>query len=334
MPSAFALLARNGMEPMTTRQGALSLTTRSRARIGDRIFRGWAWLMAAMLVVLMLLLVYELVEGSQLGLREFGLRFATDSRWDPVSGRYGALPAVVGTVVSSLLALALAGPLGLLAAIFLAELCPQRVEAPLSFLIELLASVPSVVYGLWGLYVMVPVLRDPVQIWLYRNLGTLSVFGCTPRGIGMMAAVLILAIMIMPYAIAVSRDVLRAVPNDQREAMLALGATRWETIWRAVVPYARPGIIGGLLLALGRAVGETMAVTMLIGNRSDLSVCLFSPGYTLSSQIANEFAEAVSPLHVSVLIELALLLFLITLVLNGAARLLVWRISNRVPVRR
>jgi phosphate transport system permease protein len=313
---------------------ALTEKTISRKRgllhlnVGDVLFRGWTWLMAAALIMVMLLLVYELYDGSRPGLQRFGLRFLTERRWDPVFEHFGALPAIFGTVVSSLLALAIAAPLGLMAAIFLAELSPRWLDQPLSFLIELLASVPSVVYGLWGLYVLVPLLRNPIQTTLHRNLGFLPFFGCTPFGIGMMSAVAILAIMILPYATAVARDVLRAVPGDQREAMLALGATRWETIWRAVVPYARSGIIGGLMLALGRAVGETMAVTMLIGNRSDISACLFSPAYTLASQIANEFTESVSVLHTSVLIELGLVLFVLTLILNGLARLLVWRISR------
>jgi phosphate transport system permease protein len=306
----------------------------SRRRIGDSIFKWWTWLMAALLVVIMLLLVYELIDGAKLGLEKFGWRFLTESRWDPVTDRFGAWPAIFGTLVSSLLALAVAGPLGLLAAIFLAEIAPAWLESPLSFLIELLASVPSVVYGLWGLYVMVPVMRDPVQTWLSTRLGSLPIFACQPLGIGMMSAVGILSIMILPYGISVARDVLRAVPNEQREAMLALGATRWETIWRVVVPFARSGIIGGLLLALGRAVGETMAVTMLIGNRAQVSGCIFSPAYTLSSQIANEFTESVSPMHISALMELGLVLFAITLLLNGAARLLVWRVSRGNPMGR
>ena len=312
---------------------ALSLI-RTRGSVGDRVFRWWTWLMAAVLVVIMSLLVYELVVGSMPSIKEFGVKFLSGASWDPVNDRFAAWPAIYGTVVSSLLALLIAGPLGLMAAVYLAELCPAWLESPLSFFIELLAAIPSVVYGMWGLYVMVPVMRDPAQQWLSEHLGALPIFGCQPLGIGMMAAVAILAIMILPYAISVARDVLRAVPNDQREAMLALGATRWETIWRAVVPYARSGIIGGLLLALGRAVGETMAVTMLIGNRAEVSSCLFSPAYTLSSQIANEFAEAVSPMHVSALMELGLVLFGITLLLNGAARLLVWRISRGNPMGR
>ena len=289
--------------------------------------------MAATLLFIIVLLIYELFLGSRLGLERYGLSFLFDQDWNPVFQRFGALPAIFGTTVSSLLALAIAGPLGLMAAIFLAEISPSRFETPLSFLIELLASVPSVVYGLWGLYVLVPILRDPIQSSLHDNLSFLPLFGCTPLGLGMMAAVFILAIMILPYATVVARDVIRAVPDSQREAMLALGATRWETIWRAVVPYARSGIIGGLMLALGRAVGETMAVTMVIGNRPDMSPCLFNPAYTLASLIANEFTEATYDLYVSVLIELGLVLFGITLILNAAARLLVRRVSRGLEKR-
>jgi phosphate transport system permease protein len=284
--------------------------------------------MAATILALIGLLVYELYAGARLGLAQYGPGFLVGHDWNPVSQRFGALPAIYGTVVSSLLALAIAGPLGLLAAIFLAELAPARLEAPLSFLIELLASIPSVVYGLWGLYVLASILRQPVGRLLHADLGFLPVFSCTPLGVGMLAAVAILAIMILPYVTAVARDVLRAVPNHQREAMLALGATRWETIWQAVVPYARSGIVGGLMLGLGRAVGETMAVTMVIGNRPDMSACVFNPAYTLASLIANEFTEATYPLYVSALIELGLTLFGVTLVLNAVARLLVWRAGH------
>lgn len=295
---------------------------------GDVLFRGWTWLMAATILALIALLVYELYAGSRLGLARYGFRFLLDQTWDPVFEEFGALPAIYGTVVSSLLALAIAGPLGLLSAIFLAELAPRWLEAPLSFLIELLASIPSVVYGLWGLFVLAPILRQPVGSSFRNTLGFLPLFSCTPLGIGMLAAVIILAIMILPYITAVARDVLRAVPNDQREAMLALGATRWETIWRVVVPYARSGIIGGLMLGLGRAVGETMAVTMVIGNRPEISACLFNPAYTLASLIANEFTEATYDLYVSVLIELGLVLLGVTLLLNALAHVLVLRVGG------
>jgi len=299
--------------------GLLGATKKNR---GDLIFEIFLLLMALTLVGLVVLLFIELVAGSFPALPTFGWRFFFSSKWDPVREEFGALPAIYGTIVSSLLALAIAGPIGLLSAIFLAEYAPRWLERPLSFLIELLASIPSVVYGLWGLFVLVPLLR-PAELFLNRHLGSIPLFACMPWGIGMLAAVAILAIMILPYSTAVARDVIRAVPRAQREAMLALGATRWETIWYVVVPYARSGIIGGLMLALGRALGETMAVTMLIGNRPEISACLFDPAYTLASQIANEFTEATSALYLSALIELGLVLFAITFLMNIFARLLV-----------
>lgn len=300
---------------------------------GDFIFQAWTFGMAALVVGIILLLVYELYEGSKLGLSEYGFSFLFDRTWDPVFREFGALPAIFGTIVTSFLALTIAGSLGLLSAIFLAEYAPRWIRSPISFLVELLASIPSVVYGLWGLFVLTRFLRAPIGSFLHEVFGFLPLFSCNPLGIGIFAAVIILSIMILPYTIAVARDVLRAVPNQQREAMLALGATRWETIWRAVVPYARSGIIGGLMLALGRAVGETMAVTMVIGNRPEMSACIFNPGYTLASLIANEFTEATYDLYVSVLIELGLVLFGITLILNGIARLLVARVAHGLEGR-
>lgn len=301
---------------------SIGLLGKTKKNSGDTIFELFLLLMALTLVSLVVLLFIELVTGSFPALPTFGLRFLTSRTWDPVREEFGALPAIYGTIVSSLLALAIAGPVGLFSAIFLAEYSPRWLERPLSFLIELLASIPSVVYGLWGLFVLVPILRK-VEVFLNQQAGSLPVFACTPWGIGMLAAVVILAIMILPYTTAVARDVIRAVPRDQREAMLALGATRWETIWHAVIPYARSGIVGGLMLALGRALGETMAVTMLIGNRPEMSTCLFNPAYTLASQIANEFTEATSAVYLSALIELGLVLFLITFSMNILARLLV-----------
>jgi phosphate transport system permease protein len=300
---------------------------------GDFLFQGWTLAMALTLLGIIVLLVIELVDGSYLGMTEYGWQFVTEQSWDPVFREFGSLPAIYGTLVSSLIALLIAGPIGLLTAIYLAELAPRWIASPISFLVELLASIPSVVFGLWGLFVLARVLREPVGPFLQQTLGFLPFFSCNPIGVGMLAAGIILAIMILPYAVAVARDVLRAVPSQQREAMLALGATRWETIWRAVVPYARSGIVGGLMLALGRAVGETMAVTMIIGNRPEMSACLFNPGYTLASLIANEFAEATYDLYVSVLIELGLVLFGITLILNAVARLLVLRMAHGMEGR-
>lgn len=307
--------------------GQSGFLSSSRKNLGDRVFEGFLFLMALTVLGLVVLLLVELVIGSFPALPTFGWRFLINRTWDPARGEFGALPAIYGTVVSSLLALAIAGPVGLFAAIFLAEFAPVWLERFLSFLIELLASIPSVVYGLWGLFVMVPVVRK-IEVWLHREAGSLPLFSCTPLGIGMLAAVLILAIMILPYSTAVARDVIRAVPRDQREAMLALGATRWETIRMVVLPYARTGILGGLMLALGRALGETMAVTMLIGNRPEISLCLFSPAHTLASQIANEFTEASTALYLSALIELGLVLFFITLIMNILARLLIWRLQT------
>ncbi len=306
---------------------ALGLLGPTKKNRGDLIFEALLLLMALTLVGLVALLFWELLVGSFPALPTFGWRFLVSKTWDPVREQFGALPAIYGTIVSSLLALAIAGPVGLLSAVFLAEFAPTWLERPLSFLIELLASIPSVVYGLWGLFVLVPIVRQ-VEVFLNRSAGSVPFFACTPWGIGLLAAVLILAIMILPYTTAVARDVIRAVPRTQREAMLALGATRWETIWKVVIPYARSGIIGGIMLALGRALGETMAVTMLIGNRPEMSACLFSPAYTLASQIANEFTEATSALYLSALIELGLVLFFITFLMNIFARLLVLRVSR------
>ncbi len=312
---------------MTYLLRTLGLVGSTKKNRGDVIFEAFLLVMALSLVGLVLLLFVELLIGSFPALPTFGFRFLFSSTWDPVHNVFGALPAIYGTIVSSLLALAVAGPIGLLSAVFLAEFAPRWLERPLSFLIELLASVPSVVYGLWGLFVLVPILRK-IELTLHQSMGTIPLFACTPWGIGMLAAVAILTIMILPYATAVARDVIRAVPRAQREAMLALGATRWETIWHVVIPYARSGIIGGLMLALGRALGETMAVTMLIGNRPEISACLFNPAYTLASQIANEFTEATSELYLSALIELGLVLFLITFVMNILARLLVLKVGG------
>jgi phosphate transport system permease protein len=248
-----------------------------------------------------------------------------------VAGEFGALPFIYGTLLSSLLALLIAVPLSLGAAIFLAELAPSWIRPPIAFLIEMLAAVPSVVYGLWGIFVLVPWLRDWVQPALGRTLGFLPLFQGPPYGIGMLAAGIILSIMVMPFITSVSREVLLAVPGSQREAALGLGATRWETTRIAVLRYGRSGLIGAILLGLGRALGETMAVTMVIGNRPEIAASLFAPGYTMASVLANEFTEATSDLYVSALVEIGLLLLLVTVVVNGFAKLLVWSVGG--PVR-
>jgi phosphate transport system permease protein len=300
----------------------------ARSGLGDRIYRGLVlasvWLVLGLAAGLVAALCWESWEA----MRAFGLRFLVTSHWDPVAGEFGALPFIYGTVLSSLLALLIAVPLSLGAAIFLAELAPAWVRPPVAFLIEMLAAVPSVVYGLWGIFVLVPWLRDWVQPALARTLGFLPLFQGPPYGIGMLAAGLILSIMVVPYITSVSREVLLAVPGSQREAALGLGATRWETTRIAVLSYGRSGLIGAILLGLGRALGETMAVTMVIGNRPEIAASLFAPGYTMASVLANEFTEATSDLYVSALVEIGLLLLVVTVLVNGFARLLVWSVSG------
>ena len=297
--------------------------SRGRSGLGDRVYRTLILSSVWLVLILAAGLVVALTWESWAAMRAFGLRFLVTSHWDPVAGEFGALPFVYGTLVSSLLALLIAVPLSLGAAVFLAELAPAWIRPPVAFLIEMLAAVPSVVYGLWGIFVLVPWLRDWVQPALGRTLGFLPLFQGPPYGIGMLAAGLILAIMIVPYITSVSREVLLAVPGSQREAALGLGATRWETTRIAVLRYGRSGLIGAILLGLGRALGETMAVTMVIGNTNRISASLLAPGSTMASVIANEFTEATGKLYLSALIEVALALFLVTLVVNAGARLLV-----------
>jgi phosphate transport system permease protein len=302
--------------------------SRGRSGLGDRVYS--TLILASVWLVLLLAagLVAALCWEAWAAIRAFGLRFLVTSHWDPVAGEFGALPFVYGTLVSSLLALLIAVPLSLGAAVFLAELAPTWIRPPVAFLIEMLAAVPSVVSGLWGIFVLVPWLRDWVQPALGRSLGFLPLFQGPPYGIGMLAAGLILSIMIVPYITSVSREVLLAVPGSQREAALGLGATRWETTRIAVLRYGRSGLIGAILLGLGRALGETMAVTMVIGNRPEVSVSLFAPGYTMASLIANEFSEATGDLHLSALMAVGFILLLVTFAVNALARWLVWRTAR------
>ena len=297
---------------------------------GDRLFRLAVRAAGASVFVVGLGLLVSLVWESQEAIRAFGLRFLVTSTWDPVAGEFGTLPFVYGTLVSSALAMVIAVPLSLGAAIYLAELAPFWIRPPIIFLIELLAAVPSVVYGLWGIFVLVPWLRQTVEPLLGATLGFLPLFQGPPYGIGMLAAGVLLSIMVVPFITSVSREVLLAVPNSQREAALGLGATRWETTRMAVIRYGRSGLIGAVLLGLGRALGETMAVTMVIGNRPEIAVSLFAPGYTMASVIANEFTEATSDLYVSALVEVGLLLLVLTLIVNALARLLVWGVGGPV----
>jgi phosphate transport system permease protein len=300
-----------------------------RLRSGDEIAHLITLIFASSILLVTVLLAYELFHTSALPRHKFGWRFFFTRTWDPVFEDFGALPFIYGTIVTSLVSLLIAVPLGVGAAIFLAELAPPFISDALTFVIELLAAVPSVIYGLLGIFVLVPVLRSVVEPFLKSTLGFLPLFQGPMYGVGFLAAGVVLAIMIVPFILSISREVLRAVPREQREAALALGATRWEATWKVVVPYARAGITGSIFLALARALGETMAVTMVIGNDPRISSSLFAPGYSIAAVIANEFTEATGDLHVQALIELGLVLFLLTFILNGLARLLILATTRR-----
>jgi len=295
----------------------------SRLREGDEIARLITFLFAASVVLITVLLVYELWIGSALPRHKFGLHFFVTQVWDPVLDEYGALPFVYGTLVTSVVALLIAVPLGIGASIFLAELAPARISDTLEFFIDLLAAVPSVIYGLLGVFIVVPLMRTVIFPALNKPFGYLPIFKGPSYGVGFFTAGIVLAIMVIPYIISVSREVLLSVPRDQREAALALGSTRWESTWKVVVPFAKTGIMGSIFLALARALGETMAVTMVIGNTPKISASLFSTGYSIAAVIANEFTEATGDLYLQALIELGLVLFLLTFILNGLARLLI-----------
>src|SRR6202011_2877536 len=301
----------------------------SRLRDGDEIARLITFLFAASVVLVTLLLILELWQGSALPRHKFGLQFLFTRVWDPIAEQFGALPFIYGTLVTALISLVIAVPLGIGAAIFLAELAPQRLSDSLEFFIDLLAAIPSVIYGFLGVFIVVPVMRQYVEPALKSSLGFLPLFQGPIYGIGFLTAGVVLAIMIIPYIISVSREALLLVPRDQREAALALGSTKWESTWKVVVPFARAGIMGSIFLALARALGETMAVTMVIGNTPTISASLFSPGYSIAAVIANEFTEATGALYTQALIELGLVLFLLTFLLNGVARLLIVLTSQR-----
>ena len=294
-----------------------------RLRSGDEVAHLVVLIFASAIILVTALLVFELYRNSGLARQKFGWQFLFSRTWDPVFEQFGALPFIFGTVVTSAVGLLVAVPLGVGAAIFLAEMAPLRISDALTFVIELLAAVPSVIYGLLAMFTLVPLLRTTVQPFLKKTLGWLPLFQGPMYGVGLLAAGLILAVMIVPFIISISREVLLAVPVEQREAALALGATRWESTWRVVVPYARAGILGSIFLAMARALGETMAVTMVIGNDPKISSSLFAPGYSIAAVIANEFTEATSDLYVHALIELGLVLFILTIILNGLARLLI-----------
>ena len=304
-----------------------------RRRLGDPLFRLLSLLFALSVIGIAATIAVVLFRDSAPARAAFGWSFLWTSTWDPVALRFGALPFVYGTLASTAIAIAIALPLGLGAAICLAELMPRRLADPLTFLIELLVAVPSVVYGLVGVFVLVPIMRD-VESVVQPVLGFIPLFRGPAYGVGLLTAAIVLAVMIVPFIIAVSREVLLAVPQTQRDAALALGATRWETVRDVVVPYARSGILGSVFLALARARGETMAVTMVIGNRPEVSASIFAPAYTMAAVLANEFTEATDTVYLAALVEVGLLLFVITLVVNGVARLLIARVGARVEVAR
>ena len=296
--------------------------------LGDALFRLLLLGAATLILVIVVGMIIALAFESKLSLSQFGFGFLRSSDWNPVSSQFGALAFIYGTVVSSLIALIISVPLSLGIAIFLVEQAPPRVARPITFLVELLAAIPSVVYGLWGIFVLAPFLRVQVEPPLQKWLGWLPLFQGSITGIGLLTGGIILAIMVTPIISSVVRDVLAAVPGSQREAALALGATKWETT-RVVLANGAPGIAGAVILGLGRAIGETMAVTMVIGNRAHISLSLFEPSYTIASAIANEFTEATQDLYLSALVELGLILFLVTFVVNAIARILVWSVTRK-----
>jgi len=302
------------------------------SRFADGTFRLLMLGCGVAVLVLVALIIYELITGGSLAWHAFGWKFFLGRDWDPVNDQFGALTFVYGTLVSSLLALLIAVPLAVGVAVFITEMCPRRLKGPIAFTTELLAAIPSVIYGLWAIFVMVPLLRQ-YEPWLGKTLGWTGLFEGTPYGIGMLAAGVILAIMIIPIISSITREVMTAVPQHQREAVLALGATRWEMIRIGVLRNARAGILGGIILGLGRALGETMAVTMVIGNRPEIARSLFAPGYTMASVIANEFSEATGNLYLSSLIEIGLALFIVTIFVNVLAQLLVWTVTRGTPAR-
>ena len=325
---SYAAPAGRGVPP-------LPAVSRARGgRGGDVAFRVLLTVFGITVIVLVAAIAWVLTAAAMPSIRRFGPAFLWTSRWDPVHSIFGALPFIFGTVASSALALLIAVPISLGVAVYLVEIAPAQMSVVLSFVIELLAAVPSVILGLWGIFVLAPWVRSAVEPALSAGLGWLPLFSGPQYGVGLLAAGIILAIMIIPIVSSVSRDVLRAVPAEQREAMYALGATRWEVISRAVVPYGRVGITGAVILGLGRALGETMAVTMVIGNRPQIPLSLFQPAYTIAAVLANEFSEATTDLYLSALIEMALVLFAVSLIVNALARWLVARVTARTAVIR
>ena len=333
MPASFAA------DPVPVAAGAppspirAYLSKRGSGRLADSSFAAVMLLCACSIFAIVLFILSILILRSHLSLVQFGWKFFTREAWDPVAGDFGALPFIFGTLASSFLALLIAVPLALGVAVFITELCPRPLRAPISFLTELLAAIPSVVYGLWAVFVLVPLMRDVIGPFLVKTLGWTGFFEGPNFGVGLLTAGIILAIMILPIISSLTRDIMMAVPNSQREAVLALGATKWEMIRIGVLRNSRIGIVGAIMLGLGRALGETMAVTMVIGNHPNISKSLFAPANTLASVIAGEFSEATGDLYLSALIEIGLALFLVTIVVNAIARLMVWAVTRGAPGR-
>ena len=297
----------------------------------DRLFRLGTGFFALLVVLLVCAIAFELYRNSRLSIAKFSLQFWRTKTWNPVSGEFGALPFIWGTLYSSVLALLISAPIAIGIAVFLSELAPRPVRQPLAFLTELLAAIPSIVYGLWGIFVLVPLVRQ-LEVRAPAWLKKVPLFSGPPLGVGMLSAGLILAVMVIPFTSSVAREVLKAVPATQREAAYALGATRWEAI-QAALFYGRTGILGAIMLGFGRALGETMAVTMVIGNNPQVAVSLFAPQYSMAAVIANEFTEAADELYLNALVEIGLVLFLMTLVINALSRFLIWSVSREIKVR-
>ena len=316
------------MNTLTERMPLAKAAAFTPGAIGDRLFKWVALLMALTVFVLIGLIGYELAHGANLALKKFGWHFLTNTEWDPVSEQFGALPFIFGTAVSSVLALLIAVPLSIGTAVFLTEIAPPWLRQILTTFIELLAAVPSVILGLWGIFVMVPWLREHLFPWLRSSFGVLPLFKGPIYGVSMLAGGIIIAIMILPIITSVSREILRSVPGLQREAAYALGATRWEVTRIAVLSYARKGLFGAVILGLGRALGETMAVTMVIGNRPEIAASLFAPGYTLASVVANEFTEATTDIYMNALFEIGLVLLGMTVLVNAFAQIMLKTFSG------
>jgi len=306
-------------------------TSSAEKRSDDRLFRLGTGFFALLVVILVAGIAYELYRNSRLSIAKFGLNFWWTTTWDPVAGEFGALPFIWGTLYSSVAAMILSTPIALGIAIFLSELSLRPLRTPLTFLTELLAAIPSIVYGLWGIFVLVPIVRH-LEVHTPDWIKRIPLFSGPPLGVGLLAASVILAVMVIPFTSSVAREVLKAVPATQREAAYALGATRWEAI-QAALRYGRTGIFGAIMLGFGRAIGETMAVTMVIGNNSRISTSLYAAQHTMAAVIANEFTEADTDIYLNALIEIGLVLFVITLVINALSRLLIWSVTREARVR-